>query len=513
MAEESKKGRYEAKLYQKLSRPEDKKQVAIKEISRVLNDIEESNKTRKIIYFSNICKKNIFDSLGKKVGRLNDLAISGGERFPEVSHIQLEKDKTLIKWQEVKEFEHVIRLEKPYEKTEKRATSTEDILLNEHILDKQVVDVNGLKVIRVNDLALTYIKQKLAVVSIDIGTRSIFRRLGFERLGEMLHATDHPIPWDTIEPLTSSLEKVHLKIPCPRVADLHPADVAELFDELSHRERRTLLRSMKSETAARVLLECEPGVQQSILKGLTSRRIASIAEKMPANDAANLLSEHDRLNRILRAMNKALAIELQKALSYKPGTAARYMDHCISVRQDTTIRNTIEEIRQKQEHPDNFYYVYVTDEEGALTGVISLKHLILADPEAKAEDIMVIKPYSVELSEPLELATELLTKYDLMAIPVVDISGRLQGMINIEAVLDVAIERTKAKEPFELTEEQKIQYNKRFKNYYLALVRDVGQFLRDLEPLKLRRKNGENRQDPDHANSEHNRAWNNNSKR
>jgi len=96
---------------------------------------------------------------------------------------------------------------------------------------------------------LTYIKGKLAVVNIDVGTRSIFRRLGFEWILNLLNwdIKNHPVPWNSVEPLTGSLEKIHLKVPCPRVSDLHPADVADLFDELSLRERNTILKSMNTD--------------------------------------------------------------------------------------------------------------------------------------------------------------------------------------------------------------------------------------------------------------------------
>jgi CBS domain-containing protein len=488
--------KYNVKLFQKIARPEDKKIVLIKEISKVLNEIEDAKKTRKIIYFSHMYKKPVLDPTGRKVGYLKDLAISGGERFPEVSHLHVAShgEEFMVPWQSVKSFNDVIVLDKPMEMVEKRKVA-DDIFLGEHILDKQVVDVNGLKVIRVNDIALTYIKNKLAVVDIDIGSRSLLRRIGLEKLANLLpwQIKDHPVPWDSIEPLGKSVEKIHLKVPCPRVADLHPADVAELFEELSLRERTRMLRAMKRETAAKVLLECESDVCQRVLNSLKTKRIAGILEKMSANDAANLISEHPKLDRILKAMEISAADRVRRMLSYKAGTVARYMnEYFVAVKSDLTVGQTIGHIRKLPRHPENFYYVYVLDENGTLCGVVSLKQLILQEPKKCIRDIMISKIISLEAVDPVEYAEELMTKYDLMSLPVTDSNGQFAGIIDIDDILDVVIERSKSNQPFELTDEQKedIRKEKRLKRYYSALIKDVGQFLRDLEGIAIR-KDGE----------------------
>lgn len=492
--------RYDVKLYQKISekldKKTDKKEVFIKEIGKLLTEIEESKKTKRLVYFSHLYNKKILDKDQKVIGKVIDLGISGGEKFPEVSHLLARHNgqKFVFRWSYVKSLNPMIRLNEQDEKIEKRFPKEDDIFLGEHILDKQVVDVNGLKVIRVNDLALTYIKNKMAVVSIDIGTRSIYRRLGFEKLAEWLpwEIRDHPIPWDSVEPLTSSLEKIHLKVPCPRVSDLHPADVAELFEELSLRERTTLLKSMKSETAAKILLECDVETQKTILSSFKIKRISSIMEKIPSNDAANLMSDFNntKLDAVLKNMERNAAARIQEMLAFKVGSAARFMNESfIVVSQNITVQEALDYIRSLPNHPTHMYYVYVGDTD-RLIGVLSLKNLIISNPTSTIKEVMTSKVFSVDISDPIEYVEELVRKYDLMALPVVDITGKLRGVINFEDVLDVISNKYGTREDFELTTEEKedLKKHKRSNRYYSTFVRDIGQFLKELEKAKPKKQ-------------------------
>jgi Mg/Co/Ni transporter MgtE len=328
-------------------------------------------------------------------------------------------------------------------------------------------------------------------VNIDVGSRAFTRRLGLERFFGIMHINlkDHPVPWNTIEPLVGSIEKIHLKVPCPRVSDLHPADVAELFDELSLIERSTILKSMKSERAAQVLLECDPEVQHSIIKGLKPKRIAAIFERMTPNDIANIISDMSdaQIRPALNFMNKELAIHVQEMLSYKEGTVARYMEESfITISPDLSVGTATDYVRSLSKYPTDFYYVYAVDENDVLIGVLSLKQLIVADANTLIRDIMKTKVVSVDLNSPVEYVEELLTKYDLMSLPVVDLNGKIRGIINIDDVLDIVMDRTKNKQSFELTEEQKKDLKKKgkFKTYYSTLVKDAGQLIKDIDSVK-----------------------------
>jgi len=478
-----------------------KKVMIVKEISKVLTELEDSKKSKKITYFSYFQNRKVYDENSLFLGRLKDMVISGGERFPEVSHILLRHrashhtQNVLVPWNHVFEWGDHIKLNLLYNQLPTREVRDDDVLLGENILDKQVVDVNGLKVIRVNDIALTYIKGKLAVVSIDVGTRSIFRRLGFEWILTMLHidVKNHPVPWNSVEPLTGSLEKIHLKIPCPRVSDLHPADVADLFDELSLRERNTILKSMNTVIVGKVLLECDVEIRKSLLKTMTLRKIISILDKMSPNDAASILAEYplDEINLMLKKMNIQSATKIQEMLSYTPGSVARYMDHLfVTVSQTMTIEEIINHIRSLQKYPDNFHYIYVLDENGVLFGVISLKNLIIANPSSAVKDVMVTKLVTVDMSHPISYVKELITKHDLMSLPVIDVNGRMKGIIDIAAVLDIVLDETKDDEPLELTDEQKekVDKNTRLRKYYTNIVRDIGKFMKDLDLKKPKKE-------------------------
>jgi len=475
----------------------DKKVLVIKEISKVLTEIEDTKKTRKIIYFSSLQYRKIYDADGKYFGRLKDLVIDGGERFPEVSHIMVIKNshRILIPWTHMFEWGKYIKLNLIESQLPTRDIRDDDILLGENILDMQVVDVNGLKVIRVNDIALTYIKGKLTVVSIDVGTRSMFRRIGLEPLLGFLHwdIKDHPVQWDTIEPLTGSVEKIHLKVPCPRVSNLHPADVADLFEELSLRERNTLLKSMHSDTAAKVLLECEREVRGPILRSMKIRKVLSILDRMSPDDAASILAEYpvDESAVLLKKLNPQSAMKIQEMLSYKPGTVARYMDDIfITVQQTLTVGETINAIRAIKKYPDNFNYVYAIDENNVLFGVVSLKNLLLSEPSSILKDIMKTQLVTVDMSHPIGYVRELITKHDLMSLPVIDVLGRMKGVIDIGKILDVVIDQKDHNEPLELTDEQKhiVDKSRRLRGYYASIIKDIGKLMKDLDSKKPKKK-------------------------
>ncbi len=469
---------------------------AVKEISKFLRDIEDIKKSQKIIYFSRIMHMQVFDVTGMRVGRIKDLAISGGDRFPEVSHLLLHRRRKdiVIPWKQVKTFNTCIILDRPFSSVEKRAAKDDDIFLNDHIMDKQVVDVNGLKVIRVNDISLTHVQNRLSVISIDIGSRAIFRRLGIEKILSIIpfKVSDRPVPWDTVEPLTHSLEKIHLKVPCPRVSDLHPADVAQLFDELSTIERDTLLKPMRSDRAARILLECDPEVQESIIKNLKHKRLALILEKMSPNDAANLITDHckDRIDILLKAMNKNRASQIQEMFLYAKGSVARYMDsEFIALPQGMTIEEALAHIRSLPTHPKLFDGIYVVDDDYVFVGILSLKNFILASPQETLGSAMIPGTLSVEVNYPIELVEEIITKYDLLSIPVIDGNGRIRGIIHIEEILDVVLDRNQKNESFEATAEQKeeLRENTRLKRYYTTLSKDINKLMRELESVKPRK--------------------------
>jgi Mg/Co/Ni transporter MgtE len=250
---------------------------------------------------------------------------------------------------------------------------------------------------------------------------------------------------------------------------------------------------MNNDTAAKVLLECEADVRQSILKTMKIRRVISILDKMSPNDAASMLAEYnaDDASIMLKKMNSQNAVKIEELLSYKPGTVARYADDLfVAVQQSLTVEESITQLRALQRYPSSFYYVYITDENNTLVGVLSLKNLLLANPSSILKDIMKTKVVSVDMSHPIEYVKELITKYDLMSLPVIDINGRIKGVIDISKILDVVIDRTRSNEPFELNAEQKdtLDKNTRLRKYYSSIIKDMGKFMKDLDAIKPKKR-------------------------
>jgi Mg/Co/Ni transporter MgtE len=206
-----------------------------------------------------------------------------------------------------------------------------------------------------------------------------------------------------------------------------------------------------------------------------------------------MLAEYnaDDASIMLKKMNSQNAVKIEELLSYKPGTVARYADDLfVAVQQSLTVEESITQLRALQRYPSSFYYVYITDENNTLVGVLSLKNLLLANPSSILKDIMKTKVVSVDMSHPIEYVKELITKYDLMSLPVIDINGRIKGVIDISKILDVVIDRTRSNEPFELNAEQKdtLDKNTRLRKYYSSIIKDMGKFMKDLDAIKPKKR-------------------------
>jgi Mg/Co/Ni transporter MgtE len=214
---------------------------------------------------------------------------------------------------------------------------------------------------------------------------------------------------------------------------------------------------------------------------------------MAPRDAANLVSRFDKekLEMVLRKMPMASAESIQQVISYKEGTAARYMrEDFVEVHPEQSVEEAIQQIRAMPQRPDSLYYVYVAGADGVLSGVVSLKHLVLTAPDRSLGDVMVTSMVTADISDPIEYVGEVMTKYDLMSLPVVDIQGKIRGVIDVEDILDVVIERAKAHQPVELSDGQKeeLRKEKSLKGYAFHFIRDVGQFVTHLELLRLKKK-------------------------
>ncbi len=400
------------------------------------------------LFVSEILKKPVLDPKGEDLGRLRDIMVVKGEPFPKVSALIVEKKKRLfnIPWSDLNIFNKriisaIIYSEnlQPYEFSEK------DLLIVRDIFDKQIVDANGAKVVRVNDVRLEGFNSEAILVAVDVGMRGIMRRMGFERGGEDVlrifnkRLSLNLISWAYIQPLEPKLTKISLTVPRQMVSELHPADIAEIISQVSHKEGASFFKGLDVETAAEALSELQPDVQAAIITGMDTDKAADIIEEMPPDEAADVLSDLpvDKAKEILEQIEKEEAEDIQELLSHEEDTAGGLMTNVfIAYPPETTVKEAIDRFRKDAEEVETVYYIYVLNEEEKLLGVVSLRDLLLGDPATRLADIMETKLKTVTPDTDEVDVAEIVSKYNLVALPVVDTEGTLLGIVAVDDILD-----------------------------------------------------------------------------
>ncbi len=312
--------------------------------------------------------------------------------------------------------------------------------LARRILDRQIIDINGRRLVRVNDLQLLKVNGQYRLIGADISGRGILRRLGLGALaGKMGKEMEGQyITWDAVDTLHEGTAALKLKY--DRLSKLHPADIAEIVAQLGKEMGTSVFETLDTETAADTLQEFDTELQVEMLGSLDDERAADIIEAMEPDDAADLLAEMSeaRATTLLDLMNQEDAEDVRSLLAYPEDTAGGVMTtEYVSIPATLTAEQTINRLRELSPEAETIYYIYVTDEEEHLLGVMSLRDLIVAKPNARVADFMRAAPISVQAEASQEEVTFVLAKYNLLAIPVVDQEKRLLGIVTVDDALDL----------------------------------------------------------------------------
>ncbi|MEK6967421.1 MAG: CBS domain-containing protein [Nanoarchaeota archaeon] len=389
-----------------------------------------------IIYFSKLRGMLIVDSEGNNIGPLDDVIVQDGEKLAEVTFlvVRLNGMRQKLSASYIASYNGIIRLSVPAKELELNPLADKEILLREMILDRQLIDINGLKVVRVNDILMADVQGKLSVVSVDAGVHGFIRRLGFSiPIGKGTNL----IPWEYVEPVSIDKE-LRLKVPRQKIASLHPADIADLLEELSPKQRANVFGTLDVETAADTLAESEPEITKSVLAEIKEKKIASVLERMAPDEAADVLNmlQTAKANEIMKLLNPEFNQKVKDLLQYGEQTAGRMMNpDIIAVYLDNTAQDAIEYLRKRSPVADRSYYVYVMDRENKIVGVLSLRELIISSPEKKVADFMKHNVIKVLHNAPRDEAAKLIVKYNLSVLPVVDENDKLLGIIAADDVM------------------------------------------------------------------------------
>jgi len=411
-----------------------------------------------VIFLSDFLRAEIVDNQQRRVGRVGDLIAHVSEPFPIVQRIVLRgQGRKAIPWSEVRTFEgKELALKSSRDDLQLVEADEDDVWLARDVLDKQIVDTDGRRVVRVNDLQLSAMRGNLLVIGVDVGGRGLMRRLGAEDLGKGLARlarrdwAQKLIAWDDVDPINSDLDSVKLKVAHQKVARMHPADIAEIVDRLSSRQRDAIFASLEDEVAADVVEELSAEDQVAVIEGLDDERAADILEEMDPDEAADLLADlpEERKEALLEKMQEDDAENVEELLAYEEDTAGGLMTtEYVAITSDLDAGEAIERLRQLEPEAEQVYYVYVVDSREYLIGVLSLRDLIVAQPSTPVTEIMRTHVVSVPLDASHGDVAELIRKYNLLAVPVTDVDGHLEGIVTVDDVMETVLTASRRRMP------------------------------------------------------------------
>lgn len=396
-----------------------------------------------MIFLSQLLQVPIMDSRQEQVGRLKDIIVRSKNEtdYPQVQGIVFKVGSGLgfIPYDCIENLSYgEVTLKKSNCSELSHEFVPEDIFLMRDLVDQQIFDMGGIRVVRVNDLQLVKIEERFCLVGIDVSSRGLIRRLGLDHWPFFKSIQSQYIDWQNVSLIPGDMAGLKLKTSYEKLEKLHPADIANLIENLSLQESSKLVESIDKETAAEVLGEVEPEYKETLLERMNPKDLAKILEEMPTDEAADViqeLSEEKRLE-VLRRLGVETAKTLSQLTEYGDDIAGGLMTtEYMVVPQEYTVAQATEEIRKKSEEFHSIYHVYIVNTEGTPKGVVSIRTLLLAAPEIPLKTLMAKVIKTVKTNVKAKEVAQLMTKYNLLSIAVVDKHKKIQGIITVDDIL------------------------------------------------------------------------------
>jgi len=418
-----------------------------------------------LLFFTELLGLPVLDVRGRRIGRVRDAAlvplvhparidrflVGGGwawlsVRFDQVASISLDG---------IRLGEEILT---PYHSDEYM------LRIGRDLLDQQIIDVNGRKVVRVNDVTFEVRntagngygnaqlvngndRNCLYILEVDVGIRSIFRRLVQGVLpSPVIRKLQRVIPpnsirWEfcnIVEP--DPQRRLRLNISHEKLEKIHPADLADIVEELGPAERGAIFESIDSEVAAEALSEVDPRMQARILESMEPEKAADIVEEMAPDEAADVLKglEQSTSEEILEEMEVAPETEVRELLEFKEDVAGGMMNtEYISLHESATVEDAMTALRGNEDQLESLNAVFLVDSEGRLTGTVPLARLFVASSGTPLRELTSETLISATVTEKQDEVTELFDKYNLLALPVIDEDRRLAGVITADDIISV----------------------------------------------------------------------------
>ncbi len=328
------------------------------------------------------------------------------------------------------------------------------LLLVENIQDKQIVDMNGRKLVRVNDVRLVTLPTGTYAIAVDIGIEGLLRRIGISSpIKRFLSLFKINMPakfilWDDVQAIDHSNLNIRLSKSYAKLHTLHPSDIADILEDMGKKSSMSVFSSLDEEKAADVLEELETNAQIHILENLPVNKAADVLEKMPADEVADILDEleDDKAEMLLEEMEAESSKEVRELLEYADNSVGSLMTtDILSFKPGITVEEVINELRIKKPEAAELYNLFVTETTDELIGTFNLRDLVVAAPKTIVSQIMKSEPVFLYDNQKVQDIAELISKYNLLAVPVLDRSNQLQGMVVVDDVVEDLINKRRTK--------------------------------------------------------------------
>ena len=403
-----------------------------------------------ILYWTELFGLKVYDLKGRGIGTLRDAAL-----VPLIDPVRVDRFLVgagpgwlSIRYDQVKSIGHSgIHLKDelltPYHSDEYMLRMVRDLL------DQQIIDAQGRKVVRINDI--TFLKEReeesdvLHILEIDIGVRSMLRRVLRGIVSPSIiralqnRIQPHSIRWEFLNKLEADPQRrVRLNISNKLLEKMHPADLADIVEKLGHEDRVSIFNSVPAETAAELLSEVDPGIQTSIIESLDTDKAAAILEEMQPSEAADVLSElgEEQSEQILEEMAQADKEEVEELLEFPEDTAGGLMDPgFIALPEESTVSQAMEELKENQESIENIHDIFLVNEENRLRATVPLAKLLFAAGDTPLKEFAIDPLLSIQPDEKQDRVAEVFDKYNLLTLPVVSDSEELLGVITVDDVV------------------------------------------------------------------------------
>jgi Mg2+ transporter MgtE len=325
-------------------------------------------------------------------------------------------------------------------------------LLAKNVLDRQLVDIDGRKVVRVNDIRLAVLSNGVYVVAVDVGVEGLLRRLGIAKpLKMLLRPLGLNIPskmllWDEAAAVEFTRTGIKFAKEHSILLTMHPSDLADIIEDLDRNTQVAIFTALNEEQAADVLEELETDAQVSIIESISTEKAANVLELMPTDEAADLLDEieKDMAEELLNEMESVTSDEIRELMEYHDNEVGSIMTtDYISFNENLTVGQTLDELRKLKPESESIYYLYVLDDEEKLVATVSLRDIVISEPSVLLKEIMNAKVIFIYDHDKINSLAEIITKYSLLAIPVVDEHSVMQGMVIIDDVVETLLKSRK----------------------------------------------------------------------